>query len=108
MTLDVWAIPHPMKSNFWGRDPDTHWTLEPLRKSLKHLGFLKCIYLFEGINKKGLSCTCGSQHVAVSSLTKDQTQAPSLGAWGLSHWTTMEVPMSILTPIPGISMDCTS
>ena len=27
-----------------------------------------------------------------SSLTRDQTQAPALGAWGLSHWSTREVP----------------
>ena len=28
------------------------------------------------------------QHVESSSLTRDQTRAPALGAWNLSHWTT--------------------
>ena len=30
-------------------------------------------------------------HVESSVLTRDQTQAPALGAWILSHWTTREV-----------------
>ena len=29
----------------------------------------------------------------LSSLTKDQTQAPALGAQSLSHWTTRELPI---------------
>ena len=33
------------------------------------------------------------QHVGSSSLTKDRTLAPALGAWSLGHWTTREVPV---------------
>ena len=31
--------------------------------------------------------------VESSSLTRDQTRPPALGAWSLSHWTTREVPL---------------
>ena len=31
-------------------------------------------------------------HVGSSSLTRDQTQAPALGTWSHSYWTTREVP----------------
>ena len=34
------------------------------------------------------------QHVGSSSLTRDWTQAPALGVWNLSHWTTREVPLA--------------
>ena len=33
-------------------------------------------------------------HVGSSYLSRDQTQAPALGAWSLSHQTTREVPLS--------------
>ena len=32
-------------------------------------------------------------HISSSSLTRNQTQAPALGAKSLSHWTTREVPL---------------
>ena len=32
------------------------------------------------------------QYVGSSSLTKGQTQPPSLGAWSLNYWTNWEVP----------------
>ena len=31
-------------------------------------------------------------YVGSRSLSRDQTQAPALGAWSLSHWTIREVP----------------
>ena len=34
------------------------------------------------------------QHVGSSFLTRDWTQAPALGVWSLSHWTTKEVPLA--------------
>ena len=33
------------------------------------------------------------QHVRSSSPTRDRTQAPTLGAWSLSHWTPRKVPV---------------
>ena len=39
-------------------------------------------------------CTRSSlQHVGSSSLTRDRTQAPCIGAQSLNHWTTREVPL---------------
>ena len=37
-----------------------------------------------------LAVLCGIQYV--SSLTKDRTHAPALGALSLNHWITKEVP----------------
>ena len=34
------------------------------------------------------------QHVGSSFLTRDWTQAPALGVWSLSYWTTREVPLA--------------
>lgn len=35
-------------------------------------------------------------HAGPSSLTRDQTQAPCVGEWSLSHWTAREVPEKLL------------
>ena len=32
------------------------------------------------------------QHMGSSSLIRDQTLDPALGAWSLSHWTVREIP----------------
>ena len=37
------------------------------------------------------------QHVKSSSLTRDQTWFPALGAQSLSHWTTREVPLTLFS-----------
>ena len=41
-------------------------------------------------------------HVGSSSLTRDRTWAPALGAWSLSHWTTRQVPVSAFFAPVGI------
>lgn len=38
------------------------------------------------------ACKVFLRHVSSSSLSRDQTRAPALGAQSLSHWTTEEVP----------------
>ena len=52
------------------------------------------IFLFIYLDTSGLSCTqdLQLQHMGSSSLTRNQTGPPALGAWSLSHWTTREVP----------------
>ena len=44
----------------------------------------------------GFSCgmrdLCCGMHAGSSSPTRDGIQAPALGAWSLTHWTTREVP----------------
>ena len=37
------------------------------------------------------------QHVGSSSLIRDRTGPPTLGAWSLSHWTTRGVPASAVS-----------
>ena len=54
--------------------------------------FLIFIYLAAFYLLNGLSL----QHVGCSSLTRDQTQVPFMGVWHLTHWTTREVPVSLL------------
>ena len=49
--------------------------------------YLAAFYLLNGLSL---------QHVGSSSLTRDQTQVPFLGVWHLTHWTTREVPVSLL------------
>ena len=44
------------------------------------------------------------QNVGSSSLAKNQTRPPALETWSLSHWTTREVPRSILKP--GVNPRC--
>ena len=55
------------------------------------------IYLFDCV---GLRCSTldpwsSLWHVGSSSLTRDQTMAPALGAESLSHWTTREVLVTV-------------
>ena len=55
------------------------------------------IYLFDCV---GLRCSTPDPwsslwHVGSSSLTRDQTMAPALGAESLSHWTTREVLVTV-------------
>ena len=60
MTRDVWATPHSMKSNFWGRDPGIRsaHTLEAgaFKEKSEALRIFK-IYLFIYLTSKGLSCS---------------------------------------------------
>ena len=39
-------------------------------------------------------------HMGASSLTRDQTQVPALGAPNLNHWITREVPVSWFWEVP--------
>ena len=53
-----------------------------------YFSFTFIIYLF-------WLCWSQLQHAGSSSLTRDQTQVPALGAQSLSHWTTREFPIVI-------------
>ena len=58
-----------------------------------HFFFFVKIFIYLAV--PGLNCSMQDlllQHVRSSSLTRDWTQAPALGAQSLSHWTTKEVP----------------
>ena len=46
------------------------------------------------------------QHVESTSLTREQTWAPALGAWNLSHWTTREVPAYLFISVWMVPICC--
>ena len=59
------------------------------------------IHIFMAV--RGLSCsTRGLQsplwHVGSSSLIRNESWAPALGAWSLIRWTTREVPVDVFRP----------
>ena len=61
--------------------------------SISFFLFLKYLFILAvpGLSHGTRDLSCG-MHAGSSSLTRDQTQAPALGVWSLTHWTTREVP----------------
>ena len=69
------------------------------------------IYLFIYLVAPALSCgmrtlSCG-MHVGSSSLTRDRTQAPALGARNLNHCSSREVPTYIYLKYKNLEKECT-
>ena len=63
-----------------------------------HCGIQNLFFFFLVASCEIFNCNMHSSwwHVGSSSLTRDQTQAPALGAWSLSQWTTREAKHNFL------------